>query len=414
MAVSTLIVLDKRRQRKDLTYSVKLRLIYARKEKLFPINGEYLTEEDYQKTLLPNPRGEFKTLRLKFNSIEQHARNIIDSLPIFSFQAFEEKIKEKVEIAPIKAMVKDIYSMIDDYIMELKENNQLGTAESYKCLRSSLKNFIDDDRRVTLPIEFITVKFLNDYGKWMETNGKSSSTTGIYCRNLRCILNIAIEEGLMARKDYPFGKRRFTIPASRNIKKALDKSDLKKIFEYQAETEAEARYRDLWIFSYMCNGANIKDIAHLKYSNIDANTLSFVRHKTINSTKNDQQKIMVIIIPEMEEIIKKWGAPVKPNNFVFDIINEGESPEIRRANVRQKVKQINKYIRSICKTLEIEKEVTTYTARHSYATVMKRSGASIDMIGESLGQKNRTTTERYLDSFEDEVKREFHKKLVDF
>lgn len=410
MTVSTNVIHDKRFIKLNSTYSVKLRITHLRKQKLFSLNIS-LTEEDWNKTLLPNPKGEFKTLRLKFNSVEQRAKEIIDRMPTFTFQAFEKKLREKTVSVPKH---KDIYSMLLDYIAFLKENSRLATAESYQCSVSSLKLFINDDRRTILPIESVNVKFLNDYEKWMEANGKSSTTTGIYCRNLRCILNQAIEEGLMNRADYPFGKRRFIIPASRNIKKALDKTDLKKIFEYQATTEAEGRYRDLWLFSYMCNGANIKDIAHLKYSNIDANTLAFVRAKTSNSTKSDRQQIMVMIIPKMAEIIQKWGIEVKPNNFIFGIIEENDSPKIRRTRVHQTTKQINKYIKQICHTLKIEKEVTTYTARHSYATVMKRSGASIDMIGESLGQKNRTTTERYLASFEDDVKREFQNKLVDF
>ena len=71
-------------------------------------------------------------------------------------------------------------------------------------------------------------------------------------------------------------------------------------------------------------------------------------------------------------------------------------------------------IEKIAGELKISKKVTTYTARHSYSTILKRSGASIEFISEQLGHKDTKTTQAYLDSFEDDTKREFAKKLTDF
>ena len=55
----------------------------------------------------------------------------------------------------------------------------------------------------------------------------------------------------------------------------------------------------------------------------------------------------------------------------------------------------------IGKALGID-HISTYTARHSFATVLKRSGANIAYISESLGHQNLKTTENYLASFEKE------------
>lgn len=64
--------------------------------------------------------------------------------------------------------------------------------------------------------------------------------------------------------------------------------------------------------------------------------------------------------------------------------------------------------------LGIEKDITTYIARHTFSTVLKRAGAPIEFISERLEHSNLTTTERYLDSFEDKVKRGYAEKLLDF
>ena len=80
----------------------------------------------------------------------------------------------------------------------------------------------------------------------------------------------------------------------------------------------------------------------------------------------------------------------------------------------QATKTINKYMRRIGSVLEIEKDLTTHTARHSFATVLKRSGASTDFISESLDHKDKKTTESYLDSFEDETKMTCQNSLLEF
>lgn len=78
------------------------------------------------------------------------------------------------------------------------------------------------------------------------------------------------------------------------------------------------------------------------------------------------------------------------------------------------IASINDWMRKIRKILCIEKTVTTYVARHTFSTIMKRSGASTEFIQEALGHTNIKTTENYLDSFEKEVKKEFSSKLTAF
>ena len=83
------------------------------------------------------------------------------------------------------------------------------------------------------------------------------------------------------------------------------------------------------------------------------------------------------------------------------------------AKIKQATKTINKYCKRIGEELEIETKITTYTARHSFATVLKRAGAPIEFISESLGHKDLKTTENYLDSFENETRQVYQRKLLD-
>ena len=409
MNATTAIILDKRIKSKNDTYAVKLRITHNRKQQYYPLNI-HLSVEDWEKAQQQNLRGDLKQIKLVCNKFEHRAVEIIRELPSFTFAAFEKRFLN--ENASEKA---DVFSYFEKYIEDLKNEERIGTATSYNNAFVSLKSFLDDKRRKVLPFEHITVDFLNKYQIWMIAKGNSMTTVGIYLRSLRTILNQAIEKGFLKTEDYPFGLRKYQIPASRNIKKALTKADIKKIVEYVPVTEAEGRARDLWLFSYLCNGANIKDLSLLKYKNLDSKSIQFIRSKTERSTKQDLKPILVMRIPKINEIIEKHGVkPIEQNTFVFGLLHETDNVQKRKAKINQATKTINKYIKRIGKVLEIELELTTYTARHSFATIMKRSGASTEMISESLGHKDKKTTDNYLDSFEDDVKTAFQHKLMEF
>ena len=408
IGVTTAIIQDRRIKRKDGTYSIKLRVTFNREQKYYPLNIS-LTPEDWEKTNIQKPRNEAKERRIYFNKIEQRAIEIIKELHPFSFQSFEKKFNQKTDRS------KDVLSYMESYIKQLSKDGRSGTADSYKCASNSFSKFIKTRNRKKLQFADITPDWLKDYEKWMVDTGKSLTSTGIYLRSLRTIMNIGIEEGIISQEFYPFGKRKYQIPAGRNIKKALTLADIKKIVTYEPTTEPEQRARDLWIFSYLCNGANIKDIARLQYKNIDSKKITFVRAKTERTTKQDLKPIMVVLLPEIHAIIDRWGAkPALPETYVFELLKKTDTPDQILAKVRQATKTINKYMKRSANHLELDINLTTYTARHSFATVLKRSGAPTEFISESLGHKDLRTTENYLDSFEDNVKESFQKQLLNF
>jgi len=123
----------------------------------------------------------------------------------------------------------------------------------------------------------------------------------------------------------------------------------------------------------------------------------------------------VFLTPEAKAIIEKWGNPAKlSTSYIFPILQPNITPQQERALVQYLTKQVNKYMKRIVETLGIDKPVTTYAARHSFSTVLKRSGAPIEFISESLGHNSLQTTEHYLDSFEDDVKKQYANLLTKF
>jgi len=244
---------------------------------------------------------------------------------------------------------------------------------------------------------------------------RSPSTIGIYLRPLRKIFNDAIRAGIIKQDSYPFGKDKYEIPTSRNIKKALTITEIGKLYKFKViPNSPEHFYRDLWFFSYFASGLNVKDICLLKYKDIKGESIYLSRAKTQKTNRNPIP-ISILVTPELQQIIDTWGNKKRdPENYIFQILRKSDSPETLHRKVKQTVKQINKYINSIAQAVELNQKVTTYTARHSYATVLKRSGVNTEYISESLGHADMKTTQNYLDSFETDTKKEISKKLLDF
>ena len=410
------VILDKRRKRPDGSYPIKLRITLNREQKYYVL-GENLLEEEWMKIQNASiSEGRLKDERLKeiktklFGSIGylQTAKKTIDKITFFSFKEFENQFFKRNQ--PIK-ITNDVYAFLDLYIEKLNKQNKLGTAASYNTAKNSLKDF-----KKNLKFEELTVEFLEAYEQKMISLNKSPSTIGVYLRSLRTIANQAINDGIISRENYPFGRNRYVIPATLNTKKALALEDIGKIYNYKSiEFSAIDKARDFWMLSYLCNGINIKDICLLKWQNISSGSISFVRAKTERSKKGNQKEIVIFISDDIQLIIDKWGNYKKSKtDYVFPILESGISAQRERDLIQYFTKTTNKWMKRLALELGIEANLTTYVARHSYSTVLKRSGVSIEYISESLGHSNLKTTEFYLDSFEDIDKQNNAKFLTAF
>lgn len=207
----------------------------------------------------------------------------------------------------------------------------------------------------------ITVDWLNAYEKFM-LKDRSYTTIGIYLRYLRAIFNEAIESGFIEAAIYPFKKNKYSIPTSAKRKMALTLEQIKQIFDYESPSEVTVRYRDLWVFSYLANGANFNDILRLQYENIKGNEIHFLRKKTEHTLKT-KKDVVVFITSEMNKIIEKWGNPKKDSkNYIFPYLNGVESAEQEYKIIEDVIKRANKHLSKIAKELNLP-HITTYTAR---------------------------------------------------
>ena len=405
MKASAYLIHATRHQKKSGKCSVKIRIVFQRIAKDYK-TGLDLTEDEYKNAMVERPKGTYKEINIKLRGIEAKANKTIAEIDIFTFQKFENAYYSSAKGAS------DIFPYFEEYIKLLNSEGRLKTRDSYQSAMNSFKQF-----KNSFGFYDISPDFLKKYEKWMLSRNNTKTTIGIYSRNLRSIYNYGISKNVIKKdENYPFGKRRYVIPSGSNKKKALTQNEVAQIYKYQTPANSsEDRAKDFWMFSYLCNGINFKDIALMKVKNIDGDMLRFVRAKTENSTREDEIIISCYVNEYMKNIIDKWrSGNTGKEDYLFNILQKNDDLEEQKRKVAQFIKNTNKYMKIISMKIGIDKNVTTYYGRHSAATIMKKSGANIEQIREALGHQNTSTTQKYLDSFDDESKRELSKSLTNF
>jgi integrase len=400
-ATATLF-LDTRRAKKDDVYPVKITLYFEGEKKRYK-TGVDLSESDWTKLSKTNLRDDgLKTVKRKLNAKKEKAEAVIEKLTPFSFAEFEELFFSEKKVRHSA----DLKGLFEEYIGELNEKGRVGSASLYNTTINSLLSF-----KSNLRVTDITTKFLETYEAHMVSGGISPTSIGIYMRHLRAIINLAISKKLLSSDKYPF--KGYAIPSSRNVKKALLAPQIKKLLKYKSEDKLVQRAVDFWIFSYISNGMNFTDICYLKPSDIKGDFFTFHRAKTKNTRKRDKRPIKVPLTPETLRIIKKWRSTDQSNPFLFPVLTAGLTPIQEKNRIHDFIRSVNRHMKGVAEAIGYEGAINTYAARHSHSTILKRSGASTEMIKENLGHASVLTTENYLDDFEDEVKKEYARKLTD-
>ncbi|MDE3185157.1 MAG: site-specific integrase [Bacteroidota bacterium] len=417
MEITTKVWLLKKREKKNGKYPVKIKVIFNRLI-CFYQTGVDLTEEEFKEY------HRRKDLKKQFEDIIYYlnkADKIINDLGRnFSWKEFDTLYYNRQAINPKttnQSQSINIVTHLEDYAEKLYKEGSIKTSKGYTTTVNHLKDYLKkkDD---CLLFSDITPEFLVLLEKYFLSSDikLSYSSIGVYMRNIRTVFNQAISKKIISSELYPFGKGKYVPPSTKKAKKALTIDEIEKIYNYKPDNFQEARAKDLWLFAYFANGLNVKDIAFLKYENIKKDVITFIRAKTIHSTKDDIQNIEVFITQDIQRIIDKWGKkPQKSKSFIFDILHPNDLSDLQiYRDINQAVRTINKYMKRIAENLKLEKVPTTNFARHSFSTVLKRAGVPIEMISEQLGHTSIKTTEIYLGSFESDQKREITKYLTSF
>ncbi len=394
-------IIDTSHPKKNGLYPVRIRVTFARARRYYP-TGKDMTLEDWEKLEVSKSRT-LGAIRKDIENSYQIVRSAVEELAAtggFSFDALNSRLKG--------AASDTVNTMFRAKIESLRKADRIGSMLVYDNVLKGLERFAGERIR----FDAITKGWLERYADFLRDEDKTQTTISIHLRHLRAILNEARRLGVVKEAQYPFGRGRYEIQAGEGRKMALTLEQIGQIAGYDDGSDTTAKYRDYWLFLYLCNGINVADFVKLRFRDIVNGEICFVRQKTERTTKT-RKEIRVIITDRMQTIIDRLGNVPVPNHFIFPILDGQEDALALKHKTQYLTCAINKRMAEIGKQLGFG-NISTYTARHSFATVLKRAGANIAYISESLGHQDLKTTENYLASFEREERQKNAELLTKF
>ena len=335
-------------------------------------------------------------------------RLIAEKVKVYTDKVIEFKSQEKEFTAtslmekvnkPVKR--KTVQEVFNQYIQELESANRLRYADMYKCTMHSLIKF---NKHLDIPFSDMDTIWLKRYEVRLQSQGLAINTLGTRFRHLRVIYNFAIEEKIVKSEYYPFNSFKVSKLSQTTAKRSIQKDEILSVLNYQGQTPLECLAIDLFTFSYLAAGINFGDIARLTKDNILENRLIYIRKKT-------QKQIKVSLQEQAIKLIQKYSMPDNP--YLFPILSSFHKTEQQKVNrIHKIIAKVNKSLKEIGERLNIPIDLTTYVARHSFATVLKRSGVNTSLICEALGHSSERVTQIYLDSFGNDQMEDAMKNLL--
>lgn len=289
------------------------------------------------------------------------------------------------------------------YIDRLREEGRYSTAHVYKNALFSFSVFCG-----TCNVSFrqITRESLRLYGQYLYENGLKLNTISTYMRMLRSIYNRGVEAG-----NAPFVPRLFH-EAYTGIdvcqKRALTAAELHRLLFDDPRSERLRRIQDIASLLFQLCGMSFADLAHLEKSTLENNILRYNRIKTKTPMSVEVLDSAMVKIDRLRSVRKSQpGCP----DYLLDILCGDKSRKDEKAyrEYQSALRWFNNSLKELARALHLKSPVTSYTLRHSWATIAKYRGVSIEMISEALGHKSIKTTQTYLKGFGLEERTEVNK-----
>lgn len=382
--VSVLAIIDKRYQKDFGGYPVKIEVIYKRTQKYYPTGYDARIEEWETMWKQRKPSKKRTEIVKCFNSIRETVERVSEKGD-FSFKRLDLQIGRKTE---------SLKSIADKKYTDLMNKGKVNSYYRYRSTVNAVVRYAGEE----ITLSEIDSEWLRKCEEFWVKEGLCCTTVNIYMKTLRCIYNEEIQNGSINADRYPFGKGGYRIPQGRKRTSALTKEQIMAVINWKGDSRIEY-WRDLWVFSYLCNGINFRDMLYLKYRNISEDEILFIRAKT--KSMGNARIIRASVTPLMYGIMQRSGngRTGKTDDFIFKHAGKDDTPVDITNVVRSAIRSCNAAMKVISEELGLP-HFTTYSARHSFATVLKRNGVDIQFISESLGHTNLLITEHYLAGFD--------------
>ena len=349
-----------------------------------------------------------KALKIYDKRCEDVLKDFFEKKIDWTLNQFEQAILIRTE-------KKGVERYFNQYIDKLDKAGHIGNKICYQNTLHMLK--LHNPKFGNLVFNEIDLKYINGFHDYLiSERGCAGNTIKYYMRALRALLNKAIIDKEASETTYPFGKKGYSVAglSEETAKRYLPSEYLEKLKTASLETYTLNWSRNLFLFSYFCQGMSFVDMAALTKDSIkfDSGTkcLVYKRQKPERSAR-----FIFIQISEQIQILLDWFKNNSPliDDYLVPIVSiEGKEGDKLYEHIRNRNKKFNIHLKSLATKLKFEGvKLTSYVSRHSYAMRLKDSKVSEDVISEAMGHKELSTTKIYLSSFGSKVIAEANKFL---
>jgi integrase len=296
------------------------------------------------------------------------------------------------------------YSFVVPYMKRLIESiadeGRTGTACAYRSTLHFLLRYLGKDE--SLSFEDVTVRWLNVFVSYVRQSGLKPNTVNFYLRILRAVYNRAWREEVPgAHFISPF--RKIHIGTVRTAKRAVSKECILQIArERSLNSKQLGLARDLFLFSFYSRGMPFVDMAFLKYSDITGDTIRYKRHKT-------GQPLSVKIVEPLNRLVEKYR---NVGEYVLPILTSGSKGMYKQ--YQKALRRYNRMLGNLSREMHLPVPLTSYVARHSWATIAHNEGIPVSVISEGLGHSSEKVTYTYLSALNPSVLNKANERITGF
>ena len=288
-----------------------------------------------------------------------------------------------------------LFTFMHGVIAQLKQLGKIRTSETYTA---TLKSFMVFREEQDVPLDGITSDLMLLYEAYLKARGVRMNTISFYMRILRAVYNRAVEKGL-AEQQNPF--RHVYTGVDKTVKRAIPIKVIKALKELDLSVKPSLDFaRDMFMFSFYTRGMSFVDMAYLKKSDLQNGILTYRRRKTGQELSIKWEKCMA-------EIVAKY--PDNHINYLLPIIKEKENERKQYDNALHLVIY---RLKDLSKILKLQRPLTMYVARHSWASAAKAKNVPLSVISEGMGHDSEATTQIYLASLETSVVDKANKMIL--
>ncbi len=280
-----------------------------------------------------------------------------------------------------------LFKFMSDVVMQLERAGKCRTAEAY---RSAMRSFMCFRDGRDLPLKDIDSDLIRLYEAYLRSRALTRNSSSFYMRILRAVYNRAVADGVVAQR-LPF--RHVYTGVDKTVKRAIPLDAVRRIKTLDLSHDTALDFaRDMFLFSFYTRGMSFVDMAYLSKGDLSCGILAYCRRKT-------GQRLLIKWEGCMQDIVDKYDN--HGSCYLLPII--GESADDGRKQYQSRLRLVNMKLKELASIVGVSVPLSTYVARHTWASVAKSKNIPLSVISEAMGHDSESTTRIYLTSFDDTV-----------